>query len=388
MTHIVVNGNAYSDDGSASRDMRQGGYRLWLLPMVGDQMQEVRDIGQSATGAAAAAVAASDSAMGYRNEAQAARTQAQGARTGAEAARDVAVSARDETTAARDVAVDAAQTATAVGPGWTPVLALRDIDIRRVAQVIDFTGGVGAKPAALIGMYLGADGFVADPDEATDLRGPQGPAGEGAVIRPEAAPAQGVDTLPAGQALGVYCLLEGWGLYVWRDTSMAAPDRECVIAPAGGGAGRWHLVLPAWDLVWSRLAPAVWGLQDAIDDVNAVPAQVQADLLAAHAQIAALQGAAAALQGAVQALTPLRAQALLDFPAIASGRSAALAVALPGATAGDAVALGPPASLPAGMLATAHVSAAGTVTVTVLNTTAATIDPAAMTYTVTIVKGG
>ena len=30
MSSVVLNGNAYSDDGSQSRDMRNGGYRNWL----------------------------------------------------------------------------------------------------------------------------------------------------------------------------------------------------------------------------------------------------------------------------------------------------------------------------------------------------------------------
>ncbi|NKE43374.1 LamG domain-containing protein [Roseomonas frigidaquae] len=41
MTRVVVNGNAYSDDGSAVRDMRQGGHREWLLLMLGDVIAEI-----------------------------------------------------------------------------------------------------------------------------------------------------------------------------------------------------------------------------------------------------------------------------------------------------------------------------------------------------------
>jgi hypothetical protein len=36
VTQITVNGNTYSDDGTAARDMTQGGHRQWLLPMIGD----------------------------------------------------------------------------------------------------------------------------------------------------------------------------------------------------------------------------------------------------------------------------------------------------------------------------------------------------------------
>lgn len=38
MTGVTVNGHSYSDDGSSSRDMRDGGHRAYLLPMVSDTM--------------------------------------------------------------------------------------------------------------------------------------------------------------------------------------------------------------------------------------------------------------------------------------------------------------------------------------------------------------
>lgn len=50
MTQITVNGNVYSDDGTAARDMTNGGHRAWLLPMVGDVL-----VSSNATIAAAAA---------------------------------------------------------------------------------------------------------------------------------------------------------------------------------------------------------------------------------------------------------------------------------------------------------------------------------------------
>lgn len=58
MTNIVINGNAYSDDGTAARDMRQGGHRLWLLPLAGD----VATVGAAASASAAAASASAAAA--------------------------------------------------------------------------------------------------------------------------------------------------------------------------------------------------------------------------------------------------------------------------------------------------------------------------------------
>ena len=57
MTSVTINGNTYSDDGSAAKDMRAGGHKLWLLPMVAD----VAAVGSAASSSAddAAASAAS-----------------------------------------------------------------------------------------------------------------------------------------------------------------------------------------------------------------------------------------------------------------------------------------------------------------------------------------
>jgi hypothetical protein len=38
MTGVLVNGHNYSDDGTSSRDMRDGGHRTYLLPMISDTM--------------------------------------------------------------------------------------------------------------------------------------------------------------------------------------------------------------------------------------------------------------------------------------------------------------------------------------------------------------
>jgi hypothetical protein len=56
--------------------------------------------------------------------------------------------------------------------GWTPVLALVEVGDRILQQVVDFTGGSGVKPAT--GLYVGEAGLVADPDDATNVRGETG----------------------------------------------------------------------------------------------------------------------------------------------------------------------------------------------------------------------
>lgn len=73
MTAITINGNAYSDDGSQSRDMRGGGHESWLLPMLADTMTEVANASTSASDAATSAGEAEQSATDASNYAAALR---------------------------------------------------------------------------------------------------------------------------------------------------------------------------------------------------------------------------------------------------------------------------------------------------------------------------
>lgn len=61
--------------------------------------------------------------------------------------------------------------------GWTPVLAIVNDGERRVQRVADWIGGTGAKPE--VGVYVGAEGFVATLAQATDIRGAEGQPGSG-----------------------------------------------------------------------------------------------------------------------------------------------------------------------------------------------------------------
>lgn len=71
MTAVTINGHAYSDDGSQSRDMQGYGYRDWLLPMLSDTMTEAAAIGASVAAAAGSAGDASASATAAQNYAAA-----------------------------------------------------------------------------------------------------------------------------------------------------------------------------------------------------------------------------------------------------------------------------------------------------------------------------
>jgi hypothetical protein len=61
--------------------------------------------------------------------------------------------------------------------GWSPILAVVSDGSRRVLQVVDWTGGTGAKPAT--GNYVGPSGLVVSIGSAVDIRGAQGTSGGG-----------------------------------------------------------------------------------------------------------------------------------------------------------------------------------------------------------------
>ncbi|GGY68102.1 glycine-rich domain-containing protein [Pseudoduganella albidiflava] len=65
MTTFVVNGRTYSDDGSSSRDMSNGGHRKWLMPMLVDVMTVVYNIDTVAANAATSASMAASAAAGW-----------------------------------------------------------------------------------------------------------------------------------------------------------------------------------------------------------------------------------------------------------------------------------------------------------------------------------
>ena len=56
--------------------------------------------------------------------------------------------------------------------GWTPIIAVVEDGMRRVQQVIDWTGGTGIKPQS--GLYVGSTGLTPHLVNAIDLRGASG----------------------------------------------------------------------------------------------------------------------------------------------------------------------------------------------------------------------
>ncbi|WP_421998240.1 hypothetical protein [Roseovarius confluentis] len=95
--------------------------------------------------------------------------------------------------------------------GWTAKLAVVSDGTRRVFQVVDFVGGQGTKPAT--GEYVGASGYVATAAEATNIRGAKGEPGTGT----------GDVTGPSGATAGNIPTLDGTGK-VLADSGVAVSD--------------------------------------------------------------------------------------------------------------------------------------------------------------------
>lgn len=82
----------------------------------------------------------------------------------------------------------------------------------------------------------------------------------------------------------------------------------------------------------------------------------------------------------------LSAVATLDFPSVVANGQAELTISVTGSVVGDSVHLGRPSGLEAGLVATARVTAADTVTVRVSNLTGSAIDPTSANYRATVLR--
>ena len=84
--------------------------------------------------------------------------------------------------------------------------------------------------------------------------------------------------------------------------------------------------------------------------------------------------------------TILSATATLDFPSIGSNDTETLTITVTGAVAGDSVFLGCPATLEAGLIFCASVTAADTVTVRLHNSSGGSVNPASGTFRATVIR--
>jgi hypothetical protein len=83
----------------------------------------------------------------------------------------------------------------------------------------------------------------------------------------------------------------------------------------------------------------------------------------------------------------LKSTSTIDFGSVlANTTSDSTGITVTGAAVGDAVMVGAPDAIAAGLVVTAYVSAANTVKVRVANVTVSPIDPASGSFTVVVVK--
>jgi hypothetical protein len=152
---------------------------------------------------------------------------------------------------------------------------------------------------------------------------------------------------------------EEYGLYVGQTTSTDPYDDELIVAP-NTGSGRWKKVAATIDDVFAYTEPVISDIQDNLDTVS----------------------------GSLGTLTKtIQASGTLDFPSVAAtGGAQILTITVSGAAVGDMVVGVPPITLNSGLIDRYWVSAANTVTVQLINTTAGAIDPPALTWKIFVYK--
>lgn len=128
MTAVTINGNAYSDDGTQSRDMRFGGHQQWLLPMLQDAMTEVEAATDAAVSADSSADAAAASAVSAAN-------YAAGLNGTSTSANDIGTGSKTWTT----------QTGKQFGVGgYVQIIRQSDTTMWMIGQVTAYNSGTGS----------------------------------------------------------------------------------------------------------------------------------------------------------------------------------------------------------------------------------------------------
>ena len=216
MTSVVFNGNAYSDDGSQSRDMRNGGYRNWMLPMLSDV---VVDLSASQSAASSSAAAAAASATSAANAAAGLRATYTGAITLTTGSLSITTQAGKQFVPAQHIVI--INNAAPSNFLWGPVTSYNSstgalvVDIQNVygsgslsGWTISLSGPQG--PQGIQGP-LGNTGATG-PQGDTGPQGPQGPSG--------------LPTTPVASDKGKYLCATGAGSAAWDYLPDTVPDQS------------------------------------------------------------------------------------------------------------------------------------------------------------------
>lgn len=221
MTAVTINGHAYSDDGSQSRDMQGFGYRDWLLPMLSDTMTEAAAIGASVTAAAGSASAASGSAAAAQNYAAA---------LSGTSATSTAIGTGSKTLTT--------QTGKQFAAGqWVTVVRASDVNAWMYGQVTSYSGSTLIINVTLIngsGTYTDWTISIAGTRGATGATGAGLPSFTGAdAAKLLAVNAAGTGTEWVGAAFSNVQIFTTGGMF----TPVAGRSQYFAIAIGGGGGG-------------------------------------------------------------------------------------------------------------------------------------------------------
>ena len=159
--------------------------------------------------------------------------------------------------------------------------------------------------------------------------------------------------------------VDGLGFYRYDANDTTPPDGEFILA-AGGGIGRWRLVLPSVETMLAALG----------EYTSDIGSRIEEDTTKLKKEIEGLK------------TQKLSSTASLAFGAIAAGTSVSRNITITGVAMGDPVSLVPPASLVSGLVYSGYVAAAETITVRVTNITTAAITPATADWTAVVIKEG
>ncbi len=232
MTAVTINGNAYSDDGSQSRDMLGFGYRDWLLPMLSDTMTEAAAIGASVTAAAGSASAAAESATAAQNYAAALSGTSTTSTT-------IGTGSKSLTT----------QTGKQFLAGqWVMVVRVADVNAWMFGQITSYNSGSGALVVDVI-VTSGAGTFFDWVIMLSGARGATGTNGTGipAYSAGDAGKLMGVN--PAGDNTE-WVGLPFSSIQIFTSTGTFTPDprrnKYFVIAIGGGGGGGDTAGISGW----------------------------------------------------------------------------------------------------------------------------------------------
>jgi hypothetical protein len=326
-TAVGGDGSTVTDDSSATTGLANGGFRTRLVPMFA----QIIAIANYLLGKADAAATSATNAA----ESEGSAAASEGAAADSAAAAGVSSATAGEWASqlgSKVAASDYSAKAYAVGTGANaPVAGSAKDWATKTGGTVDGVGFSAAYWAAQAAQYAEV-------------------AATGMMYQASSDP--GAATFPVGAIDGAYAVFDGMGLYRYSATSTEIADGE-VIVDTATGVGKWYQEVPHWNFVWTELAPLFDDLQS---QANAALAKT------------------------------INASVALALPNTSAASTTTTTTSISGATVGATVVVTAPAALPAQVIVTGYVAAAGVVTIRCTNTSSSTIAPASMAYQITVIN--